>query len=276
MVATQQLRYAESFNGLAFPLKGYEYQPEQGFRVTDKPVIGGDYSWDHMAFAPWTKQPGIEPVRFLVAGGTPAALDTIVDGLVAQCINSGLGTLQTTDAAGNKRWCYAKVDERPGSLKSTEMWGYTAMTLHFRRYSNWKDLNPTAGTVVVSVNNQIIPIINAGNAPVEDILFRFRSSGVSGFNRPLLTNLTNGYAIGSLRTAADANSEVRIETGRYYIAWSTNDGVTLVPDYTQVQIGTQQVAFFRLEANTTNQVRYSHLSGIPSLSLEYSFFAEYH
>lgn len=277
-LAVEQLRYAEQFSGavgtVVFPLRQYEYEPSQGYRVADRPAIGLNYAVDMAGQDPWAKDVGIESVRFMLTGDTPAARDAQFESIVNGCRNGGLGSLYTIDSLGARRWAYAKLDSRPGYSSRTSMWGQTAVTLRFRRYSDWQSVNPVTGTIVASASPTDFVLTNTGNAPVEWMAFRFRSNSAAGFNAPLLTNLTNAWSIGSTRVAAATTHEVRIDTERMTVEWSTDDGGTYADDYASRTIGAKQAAFMRLEVGA-NAMRLTS-GGTPSMNLDYVFSPAYH
>lgn len=274
MVAVEQLRYACRFVASAvvtFPLNGYEYDPSQGFRVADTPIPGVDYAYDYAGVSPWAKDVGIEPVRFLVVGGTLAQREAMVDGIINSCINGGLGALWTTDGAGAERWASAKLDSRPGAPSKTEFWGYTAVTLRFRRYSDWYRSAQASGSVALTASPQNFTINNPGLAPALLGVYTLRGT----FDRPTFLNTSNLYSIGSLRAGTSANHRWRFNVKNYLTEWTSNAGTLWTPDYANLVRGAGQIAWLRMEPGD-NAMRYSELGGTHSATFDWAFDAPNH
>lgn len=274
-------RYAEKFTSLdgtvsyTFPLRAYEYEPEQALKPSLAGVVGADYAHDFLGANRWVKDVGSESIRFEVVGSaTPAALDTEIDSLVSKLVSIGLGKLYTIDSAGSRRWCYAKLDARPGVQVRIGEWMRQPVSLHFVRLSDWFDTTATTGTVSVTTSPKTFTINNPGNARVRAITFRLRSNNATGFTNPSLSNGTTGQSIASTRDAASANSELKIVTDTFQVLWSTDDGANYANDYDLVTLGATQAVLMELEPGDNN-FTYTD-GGTPNFSLEYSFYAAYH
>lgn len=202
------VRYAEKFESadgvtsVTFPGDDYEYQPEQGYRRGDAPVVGADYAVDFAAGSAWAKEPALESVRFILWGASAADADTQFDTLVQKCRNIGLGKLYQLDAAGVRRWCWAKLRGRPAYVVRSEQFWNIPVVLSFVRYSDWFAASATTGSRTITTTPDTFTINNPGNAAARFIVFRFRANGASGFTNPNLTNLTNGYASRCVKTNA--------------------------------------------------------------------------
>lgn len=277
MVATLQVRYAEKFvaggTTVTFPLARYEYEPTQAYRVADKPIIGADYPYDSAGAAPWAKEVGIEAIRFLLHGSDPEALAAQYDTLVAGLRNGGRGALWTVDAAGDRRWCRAKLDGRPGYFSGVSKWGYTPVTLRFRRYSDWFAESEQTDVNDITVDGTLV-INNPGNAPVDFMVIVLQPLSAGGFDNPRITNLENGYVTGTLRTSSATTERFRIDTERYLAEWSTDSGVNYAADYGNLYRGALQVGFMRLEPgdNTLSLTN----TGSPNYRLSLTFSPAYH
>lgn len=273
-----QLRYVEKFTGsgieVVFPLKGYEYEPSQGFRFADRPVIGADYPYDFNGVHPWAKDVGIEPVRFLLAGDTPVNLQAQYDALLSALRNAGQGQLWTIDAAGVRRWAWAKLASRPGFMSSVEAWQHTPVTLSMRRYSDWMADTQTSFSIDVTGNPQIDVHSYVGNAPAEHMVIVFQPLVAAGFNVPQIENMDNGYITGSGRLSSNLNQRFRIDTERYLAEWSTDGGATYVADYTNLIRGPKQVGFMRLEPGT-NGLRFTN-SGAANYRVTFTYYPAFH
>lgn len=290
MAAPEQLRHAFKFEGeggsYTFPYRQYEYQPGQQFRQTVQASIGADYAHDAMGTNRWAKAVGTESVRFLLAGATPAELDAEYEDLCGVLINSGRGKLWTTNWDGSDlRWAWAKLSERPGYMSATRYWGYTAITLRLQRFSDWRSAVAVATTglggllapVVLNSNPEDFTLTNLGNAQVEDLVMRLRSSSATGFMGPQLENTQNGYRWASTRDATSSSSELLVDAKRYRVAYSNDDGATYAPDWALFTVGSApfpQVHFMKLDRGA-NLMRYSQ-TGVPSAQLEYSYHHTWH
>lgn len=278
MVA-DQLRYAEKFISgdgvtVTFPLNQYEYQSEQDYRVNDQEVVGADYAFDFAGTAEWAKNVAVESVRFLLVKATPLVLSGSFDAIVAGCRNGGLGALWTVDAAGNRRWAWAKLDSRPGYVSSVELWQHTAVTLRFRRYSDWMAENAVSVQATITTTSQSFTVTNDGNAPVENMVILFEPLNATGFNQPKIENLMNGAIVGTTRVAGATTQRARFDTERYLLQWSTNSGASYADDYGNIVLGTKQVAFMRLEPGA-NTIRVTNLA-TPNMRVTITFSPTFH
>lgn len=290
MAAPEQLRHAYKFEGeggsYTFPYRQYEYAPSQGFRPTLQQGIGADYAHDHMGTNRWAKAVGVEPVRFLLADAPPAELDAEYEQLCGVLINSGRGQLWTTNGDGSDlRWSWAKLGERPGYMSATRFWGYTAVTLRFQRFSDWRSAQAVATTglggllapVTLNSNPEDFTLTNLGNAQVKDLVMRIRSSSATGFTNPALENTQNGNRWSSTRDATSSNSELLVDAKRYRVAYSNDDGASYSPDWSLFTVGSApfpQVHFMALDPGA-NLMRYSQ-TGTPNAQLEYSYYHTWH
>lgn len=278
MVATMQLRYAEKFVGastgtVTFPLARYEYEPQQAYRVAEKPIVGANYPYDSAGLAPWAKEAGIEAVRFLLHGSDPEAVAASYDAMLAAIRNAGQGELWTVDAGGDRRWCRAKLDSRPAYFSGVAKWGYTPVTLRFRRYSEWFAESEQSDVNDITVDGSFV-VNNPGNAPVDFMTILLTPLSAGGFDNPIITNLANGYATGTLRASGATTQRFRINTERYLAEWSTDSGVTYSADYGNLYRGALQVGFMRLEPgdNTLTAVN----TGSPNYRLTITFSPAFH
>lgn len=278
MSASQYPWYLEKFTGnvgtFTFPLTNYEYTPDQSYRVAEARAVGADFAHDFAGRSAWAKDVGIESVRFLIVGrnGIPLIGDGINDvynDAVYKCRAGGLGQLWRIEASHlpeTRQWCWAKLDSRPGFSSKSSMPGMTAVTMRFRRYSDWygEFTAPISHTFTASGQTWVIP--QSGNAPIKNAILRFRANTAGGINHPLLTNTTNGYAIGSNRVGATINDDWKVDAGRYSSQWSTNDGASYADDYANIVLGATQVGFFQIEPGSNTLLFTS--AGTPNLLLE--------
>lgn len=277
LAAVRYLEKFESVDGLAsyvFPVDDYEYEPAQAFRQSEAPVVGADYAVDFLGAAPWPKAVGEEAVRFTIWGASATDADGQFDDCVATLRRIGLGKLYQVDAATTRRWCWAKLLARPSYLVDVNGYVNVPVTLRFARYSDWFATAPTTGSVTITATPHSFTITNPGNAPTRFAVFRFRANSASGFTNPSLVNLTNGYSFASSRDAVSVDSELRLDTERMQVLWSSTNGAVYADDYALVSLGPTQVGLMQLEPGP-NAVQYAD-GGAPHLDLEWSFHAPYH
>lgn len=274
------VRYLEKFEsadgvvGYAFPPDDYEYQPEQGFRRSEASAVGADYAIDFAGGAPWPKAVAEEAVRFTIWGASAADADAQFDACLASLRNIGLGRLFAVDAASDRRWCWAKLLARPSYQVDVNGYFNVPVTLRFARYSDWFAATPETGSVVIASSPHSFTITNPGNAPARFVVFRLRANAAAGFTNPSLLNLTNGYSFASSRDAVSVDSELRLDTERMQVLWSSTNGAVYADDYALVSLGPTQVGLMQLEPGP-NAVQYAD-GGAPHLDLEWSFHAPYH
>lgn len=273
------VRYAEKFesrDGLiscTFPTDTYEFEPGQPYRESLERVHGADYAHDFAGYLPWPKQPGLEVVRCVIWGTSGVNADSQFDDLVSKCRRAGLGKLFSIDNAGTRRWCYAKLGERPLYRATQEQFFNIPVALRFVRLSDWFGAAATTGTNTVTTSPKTVTINNPGNAPALNVQFRLRANTAGGFTAPNLRNTENGYSIGTSRTSSSAADEVRIDSGRMAVEYSQDDGTTYANDYALAVLGGTQVGVFRLEPGD-NDIEVT-CGGAPDFALEWSFFAPY-
>jgi hypothetical protein len=270
----EKLTSADGLRSYTFPTDDLEYEPVQGFRVADAPAVGADYAHDFLGFARWAKDVGEEAVRFSLWGDDAAAMLAAFDAALQQLINIGRGKLFTTDQAGTRRWCWAKLSERPAYSVSPDVLFKLPIALRFRRYSDWFAEAATTGSVTVASSPYQWVITNPGNARVTTAVFRLRANSASGFTNRRLENLANAQRVDSSRDAVSASSELKLDCERFQVLWSNDDGTNYSDDYANVTLPAAQVSLLDLEPGD-NLIKYTD-GAAPNLAIEWSFFAQYH
>lgn len=277
---TDPVRYPESFasadGGIsyAFPGDGLEWSPSQGFRRSEAAAIGADYAWDHLQGAAWPAAVAEEAVRFVIWGDTAADVDTAFDTCVATLRRIGRGKLWTTDAAGVRRWAWAKLAARPVTTVTVDALFTLPVECIFARYSNWYAESPTTGSQALSASPTTWNITNPGTAPARGIVLRLRSNGATGATDPKFENLTNSHEIQTTRDLTGADHELRIDNGAQRVQRSTDDGATYADDWALVTVPADQVALLELEPGI-NSIRYTD-AGTPDAVAEWSFYPEFY
>ena len=272
------VRYAEKFENSAgsvsytFPADNYVYRVDQPFRSSLEVISGADYAVDYAGSLPWPKAIAVERVTGMIWGASGAGADTEFDTMCQKLINTGLGKLYVKDQAGARRWCWAKLAARPGYGTDAYAFSNIPFELEFMRFSDWYGTTIVNFSQAIAASPTTVTLSNAGNAPVRNIEFRIRSSGVGGFASPLLTNDDNGYAVGSLRTALSADDEIRIDTARKAIEYSQDNGTSYVSDFSQFVMGGLQVGWFVIDAGGNDVI----VTGMTSGVFEANYYPAYH
>jgi hypothetical protein len=272
------LRYLEKFesaNGLVscvFPGDDYEYEPEQGYRRTDAGVLG-DYAHDFLGGSPWLKEPGSEAVRFTIWGSSAGNVDSTYDSLVGECREIGLGKLFLLDSAGTRRWCWAKLGERPTYEVGIDQYFHAPVSLRFVRYSDWLSTSLQTGSVDLDATPKTFSITNPGNARVRGaaaLLFTIAGT----FTNPILKNVTLDQQVASSRDGSAAAHVLKVDCERESVEWSTDTGASYADDYANVTLPATQVALLEL-APGENDFEYTD-GGAPAGTLNYQFYPAWH
>lgn len=257
-----------------FPVDDYEYEPSQDYREVTSAIAGANYAWDFAAAGAWAKEVGEEPVRFTIWGSSAADADTKFEEAIGKLRRIGLGKLWTIDAAGARRWAWAKLRSRPSYRVGVDDFWTIQVEAVFARFSDWYNESPITGSQAISSSPTSWPITLPGNARSGYVLFRLRSNSATGFTNPVLTNLTTGQSVSSSRDAASANSELKIDNERMSVEYSNDDGVTYTPDYDLVSLGPTQAVLMELDPGE-NIMQYSD-GGTPNATLEWTIYPAWH
>jgi hypothetical protein len=273
------VRYAEKFESrdgaisLAFPADSYEFEPSQTYRESLERVHGADYAHDFAGYLPWPKQTGVEVVRCVIWGTSGANADSQFDDLVSKCRRAGLGKLFSIDNAGTRRWCYAKLAERPLYRATSEQFFNIPVALRFVRLSDWYGASLVSDDVLITTSPQTFIVNNPGNAPALAVQWWLQSNTSAGFTAPNIRNTENGYSIGTSRAASSSSDVLRIDSGRMAVEYSQDGGTVFANDYALAVLGGSQVGLFRLEPGD-NTIEVTG-GGTPNFWIEWSFFAPY-
>ena len=269
---------------VTFGLNQYEWQSQQRLRVASTPSVGADFAYDPLRSAVAPMDVASEHVRFLQLSATAAAADTAIDLLKSRLFTIGRGKLWTIDAAGVRRWAWARLVAMPDIRINVPSIRQAPVALEFRRYSPWYSQTITWAQMDISASPTSFGVANNGNIPIKLMTIWIRASGAAGLTHPRLVNTTNGYEFSSIRDGTSANSVLRVDTELQSVKYANNDnvnsppddvGVTYADDFANFTIGPvgtpTQVGFMRLEVGS-NSMTYSQASGTPSLRLEMLFY----
>jgi len=275
MAASRYLSKFTSSDGsesYTFGLQRYQWQPQQQLRSPVSLVAGAAYSFRHLGTAPALKNAATERVRFVLTD-TSANIDTEIDTLKEVGL-VGLGKLWTEGADASLRWAWAELAEMPEVTIEAGRLGFQPVILGFNRFSDWFAETQTTGSETLTASGQTFTITNSGNAPVEAVVFRLRSSAVNGFTNPQLVNDTNDYEFSSTSDGATADHELRVDTETGEVELSDDDGATYANDLAQFSRGAAQIVYMRLEPGA-NSMRYVD-GGTVDADLEYAFSPAFH
>ena len=236
----------DGLTSVTFGLAEYEWESTQGLYVPEAQLVGADYTFDQLGTAAPKKQAGRETLRFVVYEDTPAAVDTKIDELVAECVSIGLGKLWMTAADGTLRWAYARALSLPSLRWSAGDNFRKAVSLEFRRQSDWYDQSQTTVTTTVNEVSEGFTISNTtGQRILGPVLTLY---GVWSGTVTILNN-TNGYGIVYTGAAGASNNDrVRFDAAANRVDRSADGGVTWTSDYSNfARYSTAQVQQMILE-----------------------------
>lgn len=274
------VRYLDRFTSadgatvVTFPIELYEWQSKQELRTAFVKAIGADYAIDLLGGDPAPKEPGTESLSFDVGEDSDGAINTLIDSLKGDCHRIGGGKLWTTDAAGNRRWAWARATEGPGYSITVDTEFQVPVALEFTRLSDWFGETLQTHIEAVTSTPHTFDLTTQGNAPVQAVVIRFRSASNTGYTNPKLRNKTNGENFQVMRAASSAFDEIRVDTGRWACEASTDDGLSYSDAMADLVIADRQFNILTL-AEGLNQMEFSD-DAFPSLSLEISYYDTFH
>lgn len=270
------LRYLEKFTdssggvSYTFPLSQYEMEQSQPLSVPFSPVTGADYAYNQLATSYAPKGNGIEVVRFLAKSTTEALVDTEIDNARSKLYTAGKGKLYALDAAGTRRWAWARLMEMPQVRLAVGNILHQPVVLNFQRFSDWYGTTQTSVNVTLNAASQSFTVNNAGNARVFNAIFIVKGT----FTDPVVTNTTNGYRLKSTRDGSNANHWLKFDAGVNSVSFSTDGGSSYSGDWSNFVRLSGQVGLMVLEPGD-NAFTWA-CTGAPSGTLSYSFYPAYH
>jgi len=267
MVNTPHPRYAFKFtdasggNEIEFPLNVYEYTPEMNLQRDLMQVNGIQYAYNPMGFRASKKQPARESVRFLFGEESVENLSYRIDQFRAACLNNGLGKIWTRgweEGVETERWAWAFADQMPRYTVTTLTIEVLPMSIQFMRIDDWMSPDLVTETLTFSATGTLNNLAVLGNIDVDAQTIILKPNVNAGFSNPVITNLTTGYVLQSLRDSAATANRLRLQTeigGPNGIQWSA-DGVTFSSDWANYVIQSKQLpTTFKTKAGD-NSIRY--------------------
>ena len=241
----------DGLTSVTFGLAEYEWESTQELYAPEAQLVGAHYTFDQLGTAAAKKQAAFETLRFVVYEDTPAEVDTEIDELCAKCVSIGLGKLWMTAADGSLRWAYARALSLPALRWSAGDNFRKAVSLRFRRQSDWYD---QAQTTVTTPVNEVSEGFTISNTTGQDILGPVLTLyGVWSGTVTILNN-TNGYGIVYTGAAGASNNDrVRFDAAANRVDRSADGGVTWTSDYSNfARYSTAQVQQMILKTGDNN------------------------
>ena len=248
------IRYLRSFRradaslDYEFPLGKYEWESFGGLRVPRQTLAGVDYAIDQIdGLAP--KRMARETIRYTLNEDTLGQVDAEVDAMIQRLFLFARGQLVARSHTNVDTWAWARLADAP-RLRVTQRVGLSGLipvTLHFDRYSDWFQAVETTDTLVVTSGQsspQTLTVNNPGALPASIMVIRIRSDGGNqGFRDVRISNTTVpdsipgaiGYSFETGRISTSVNDEVRLDTGRGTVGYSSDDGVNYIDDLGEVE-----------------------------------------
>lgn len=262
---------------VTFPRAQYSLEQEQGLRVPAQAAIGANGVYDHLGIQSGAREPMIVRLAFAVWESDPWAVDVAADALMADIHRIGKGKLyaEGQDGVGGTltRWTNARALQVPTLNWEAGAILWTEHVASWRCDPWWYASGQTIVTETVTAQGQQWTVTNPGDLDVMAVVIRIMANAAGGFTNPTLLNLTNGHQVRHIRTAADADSEVRIDSERHTAEWSVNAGGSYADDIANFELGAVQVAWMRLQPGS-NTFTYSD-EGTPNADVEISFYAAF-
>jgi hypothetical protein len=275
-MTTRRLVRFQSLDGsqvVTFGGAAYNWQTDEQFRLSLDSVAAADWAFDTWGTGVAPLAPAAERVSWLIRGATEAALETEYSAIRAKLLRIGRGYLIRRDADGTERRALARPAMMPLITRSPGQGLTLPVNLEFRRLSHWEALTPTTGSTTATTTSHAFTITNPGDVAVDAVVFRLRANSAGPTNDPSLANTTTGFTISTTRDLTNANHEIRIDTGRWAVEWSTDDGATYASDWQFASLGSGQVGMMRLVPGANSFTLTT--GGSPNVTVEWSFFARY-
>ena len=254
-----------------FPLARAEFESDQELRSALATAVGMDYAVDLHGSGRAPLDVATERARALLTGDDAADLDATADALTSAVLEIGRGQLWSIGADGTERWAWARATHVPRPVVTYRSLRSAALTLEFVRLSDWYGATKTTITATLDSASEIVAITNPGNADARAITFLLEANAASGFATPAFSHPLTGESWSSTRTAANGNHALRVDTGRYTVERTTDNGATWTDDYAAFSAGAVQVGFMRFLPGTQSIT----ITGCPNAALTIEFWPVY-
>ncbi len=252
---------------IVFSRLQFQQQLSQPLRVGFQRVTGANFSVDHLLGANAAVDNEIITVRYDLINDSIVTTNQQVRDLRTVMRTSKTGKIWRIRDNSIREWAFARPTV-VGDIRTVQT-AKLGVALNFERFSDWFGAANDGLEATITTTPKTFTIINNGELAVELVIFRFRANGASGFTHSKLENLTNGLEFSTIRDAASANDEIRVDCGKRSVELSTDDGVSYANDFDAFSIGALQVSFMRLEPGA-NSMRYTD-NGTPALDIEWAF-----
>lgn len=263
---------ADELQSYVFPRYNFESDHSQAVVNAYGQVLGADYPVDMLAYLSAPKGPGQETVRFALYNDDALSLSAEYDTAKTFFWRMGKGKLWSYDGA-TRRWAWARAAAIPDISLKQENFTFIPVSVTFDRLSDWFDATENDSTRTVVATPTSFTVTNGGAIDAQNIVFRFMANAAGGINNPKLTNLTTGESFSVAYVSTSVNSEVRVDTRRYAVETSENNGTSYASAYSALTLGPLQVGFMRLIPGD-NTLQYTD-TGTPNLDIEITFNEAY-
>ena len=254
-----------------FPLARAEFESDQALRNALAPAVGMDYVVDLHGSGRAPLDVATERARALLTGDDAADLDATADALTSAVLEIGRGKLWSIGADGTERWAWARATHVPRPVVSYQSLRSAAIVLEFVRLSDWYGATKTTITATLDSASEIVAVTNDGNADARAITFLLEANAASGFATPVVSHPLTGETWSSTRTAANGNHALRVDTGRYTVERTTDNGSSWTDDYAAFSVGAVQVGFMRFLPGAQSIT----ITGCPNAQLTIEFWPVY-
>jgi len=266
----------ESYDGAftyTFPRYEHEWASSQDLRVAWERVAGGSYAYDMQGLLSAPKDPAEETVQFVIAGDSGTAVDQQLNTLRSILYRAGRGRLWSQDSAGARYWAWARANNLADFELRKQNFRYVPVSVSFVRLSDWYGAVEQVVSATVTTTPAEVIVNNPGPGVVQNATITLKANGANGYVSPRVDNNTTGEWFQIARTAANGNHQLRVDTGRYTVDASTDNGASWTSAYDSFTQGGLSVGFMRLEAGA-NTLTITN-TNTPNLTFEIRFYPVY-
>ena len=264
----------ESLDGVTvvtLPMDRAEVESAQELRTAMVPGVGMDYAVDLHGSLPAPMGVGEERLRAVLYQGATPTIDTEVDALRQALHSIGRGRLWSEGADGSERWAWARAARMPDLTVSYESVFTAPILIEFTRLSDWFSATKTTVQQTILASPTTVNVTNDGTAPARAITFLLAAKAAGGFSSPSIVNALTGETWSSTRTASNGNHALRVDTGRYTVERTTDNGASWTDDYAAFSTGAVQVGFMRFLPGAQSIT----ITGCPNAQLTIEFWPVY-
>jgi len=264
----------ESLDGVTvvtLPMDKAEVESAQELRTAMVAGVGMDYAVDLHGSLPAPLGVGEERLRAVLYQGAIPTIDTEVDALRQALHSIGRGRLWSEGADGSERWAWARATRMPDLTVSYESVFTAPILIEFTRLSDWFSATKTTIQQTILASPTTVNVTNDGTTPARAITFLLAAKAAGGFSSPAIANALTSESWTSTRVAADGSAQLRVDTGRLSVEYSTDAGNTWADDYANFSTGAVQIGFLRLLPGSQSLT----VTGVTNADLTVEFYEPY-